>query len=75
MIKLSNSTNVQSSVRYGVPSDDASRDSRSVMITLDMDNIEVIGLGGDMLLSGSESESLSSIIRRAAWTKSKYRAS
>ena len=62
MIKLLNSMNVWSSVRYGVPSDDASRDSRSVMIMLDMDDIEVIGLRGDMSLSGSESESLSSII-------------
>ena len=54
--------NVQSSVRYWVPSDDASRDSRSVMITLNMDNIEVIGLRGDMSLSESKSELLGSII-------------
>ena len=72
---FSNSMNFRSSVRYGVPLDDASSDSRSVMTTLDMDDIEVIGLGGDMSVSESKSESLSSILRRAAWTKSKYCAS
>ena len=72
---FSNSMNVQSSVRYSVPSDDASSDSRSVMMILEMDDIEVIGLRGDMLVSESKSESLSSIIQRAAWTKSNYCAS
>ena len=43
---FSNSMNFRSSVRYGVPLDDASSDSRSIMTTLDMDDIEVIGLGG-----------------------------